>query len=122
MKVGDIYTMSWGYDQTNNTFYRVKALRGKTQAVIQEVDLKVDKAYTEGYSPMSADYVYNPKEYAIRERSVFINDNKKGRIVKKKRECYWEPELERQGQEGFYIDHHFCRPYKGERVYESWYA
>lgn len=119
MKVGDIYTMQWGYEQTNNTFYRVKALRGKTQAVIQEVDLKVDKAYTEGYSPMAADYVYNPKEYAIRERSVFINDNDKGRIIKRQNERWGDPD---KPVEGFYIDHHFCRPYKGERVYESWYA
>lgn len=117
MKVGDIYTMSWGYDQTNNTFYRVKALRGKTQAVIQEVDLEVEQCDPTG--PMAADYRYNPKKYKVGERCVFINDNQKGRIVKRQNERWGDPN---KPVEGFYIDHHFCRPYKGERVYESWYA
>lgn len=122
MKVGDIYVMQWGYDQTNNTFYRVKALRGKTQAIIQKVDLEVESSETQGCAPMAGNFRYNPKSYRVSNCCVFIPNNEKGRIVKRKRECYWEPELERQGQEGFYIDHHFCRPYKGERVYESWYA
>lgn len=119
MRVGDIYHMSWGYDQTNNTFFRVKALRGKTQAIIQEVDLAVDKANSQGYSPMACDYNYNPKRYAVRGRSVFINDNERGRIVKIQKERYGDPDNPR---EGFRIDYHFCAPYKGERVYESWYA
>lgn len=119
MKVGEIYKMTWGYDQTNNTFYRVKALRGKTQAVIQEVYLKVNKAYHEGLSPMSADYEYDPKDYEIRARSVFIDDNNKGRIIRIQKERYADPDNPR---EGFYINHHFCSRYGGERVYESWYA
>ena len=117
MKKGQIYTMSWGYDQTNNTFYRVKALRGKTQAVIQEVELKVKN--TSGVSFMSADYEYDPNDYQVKERSVFITDNEKGRIVKIQNERYGDPD---KPQEGFYIDYHFCRPYRGEKVYESWYA
>lgn len=117
MKIGDIYVMTWGYDQTNNTFYRVKALRGKTQAVIQEVDLEVENCAPTG--PMAADYVYNPKKYTITPRCVFINDNEKGRIVKIQKERYGDPD---KPQTGFYIEHHFCRPYRGEQVYESWYA
>lgn len=119
MKIGDIFKMSWGYDQTNNTFYRVKALRGKTQAVIQEVDLKVKKSHCEGYAPMSGDFEYDPNDYEISARSVFINDNDKGRIIRIQKERYTG---EDQPREGFYIEHHFCAPYKGERIYESWYA
>ena len=118
MKKGDIFTMQWGYDQTNNTFYRVKALRGKTQAVIQEVDLAVK--HCDGIGPMSADYEYDPKKYVLCNRSVFVTDNEKGRIVKIQKER-WHPSNE-EAQEGFYINHHFCSPYKGERLYESWYA
>lgn len=119
MKVGDIFHMTWGYDQTNNTFFRVKALRGKTQAVIEEVDLKVKQTYSEGYSPMAADYEYDPTDVSPRLTSVFIKDNGKGRIVKLQHERWGDPDKPRMG---FYIDHHFCSPYKGERVYESWYA
>ena len=119
MKKGQILHMQWGYDQTNNTFFIVKALRGKTQAVIQEVALKVTKEDTEGYSPMACDRNYDPSIYSVKERSVFINDNEKGRIVKIQKERYGDPNKPR---EGFYINHYFCSPYNGQRVYESWYA
>ena len=118
MKVGDIFVMTWGYDQTNNDFYRVKALRGKTQAVVQEVNLKVEHCAPTG--PMAADYRYNPKDYTITPRSVFINDNEKGRIVKIQTE-EWCPSG-RQPAQGFRIEGHWCAPYKGEALYESWYA
>lgn len=117
MKVGDIFNMQWGYDQTNNTFYRVKALRGRTQAIIQEVALGVAQCDPTG--PMAADYRYDPRNYEVKARSVFIDDNEKGRIVKIQQERYGDPNNPR---EGFYIGYHFCSPYKGERVYESWYA
>lgn len=117
MKKGNIYHMSWGYDQTNNTFFRVKALRGKTQAVIEEVALGVKKC--DEVSSMAADYEYNPESAYKKDWSVFIKDNEKGRIVKIQKERYGDPDNPR---EGFYIDHHFCSPYHGQRVYESWYA
>lgn len=119
MKVGDIFYMTWGYDQTNNTFFRVKKLRGKTQAIIEEVALKVSHAETEGYSDMAADYQYDPTKATPTSSSVFIKDNEQGRIVRIQAERYGDPN---KPCEGFYIEHHFCRPYKGERVYESWYA
>lgn len=117
MKKGSIFHMSWGYDQTNNTFFRIKALRGKTQAVIEEVVLAVKNC--DGVSFMSADYTYDENKAFVKERSVFINDNSKGRIVKIQKERYGDPEHPR---EGFYIDYHFCSPYHGEKLYESWYA
>lgn len=120
MKEGDIYVMSWGYDQTNNTFFRVKSLRGKTQAVVQEVSLEVENARS--YTSMSGDYKYNPKKYKVDKYCVFIPDNEKGRIIKIQKEYYWEKDPEKQGQEGFRINGHFCSKYNGETLYESWYA
>lgn len=117
MKEGEIYVMSWGYDQTNNTFFRVKALRGKTQAVIQEVDLEV-KDYN-CYTGMSGDYAYDTTKYKVGKYCVFIPDNEKGRIVKIAKERWGNPNSTRVG---FYLDHHFCSKYNGEKLYESWYA
>lgn len=117
MKVGDIYSMSWGYEQTNNTFYRIKALRGKTQAIIQEIKLAVKSV--ENSTGMSADYEYDTSDYELVKNSVFVKDNEKGRIVKIREERYGDPD---DKTTGFYIGYHFCSPYKGERMYESWYC
>lgn len=37
VKVGDIFSASWGYEQTNIDFYQVIALRGKTQVVLAAI-------------------------------------------------------------------------------------
>ena len=80
INVGDIYRMSWGYDQTNNTFFRVKELRGKTQVVVQEVYLPIKNR--EGMGFMAENREYDPDNYTIRDRSIFIKDNEKGKICK----------------------------------------
>lgn len=36
-KVGDIYTSSWGYEQTNVDFYQVIETKGKSTVVIQKI-------------------------------------------------------------------------------------
>ena len=116
IKVGDIYHMSWGYDQTNNTFFRVKEKRGKTQVVVQEVWLK--RAEDSPCGPMSADYKYDPTQYEICKNSVFIKDNEKGKICKVKK-SYW---LDEPDPVFTVYNYHTCTKYKGQRVYESWYA
>lgn len=37
LKVGDVLSASWGYDQTNIDYYQVKALVGKRMVEIQEI-------------------------------------------------------------------------------------
>lgn len=37
VRVGDIYVVSWGYEQTNVDFYEVVALKGKKTAVVREI-------------------------------------------------------------------------------------
>lgn len=110
-KVGDILSMSWGYDQTNVDFFRVKELKGRTMVVLQPVKLKVKEV--EAYGSMSGEYRYDPESYEVESYSVFIKDPEKGRAFKIR---------DGGAGRGVYIDYHYLRPYKGERVYESWYA
>lgn len=37
VRVGDIFCVSWGYEQTNVNFYQVVALKGKKTAVVREI-------------------------------------------------------------------------------------
>lgn len=37
VRVGDIFYVSWGYEQTNVDFYQVVALKGKKTAVVREI-------------------------------------------------------------------------------------
>lgn len=116
INIGDIYVMSWGYDQTNNSFFRVKEKRGKTQIVVQEVNLKVAECSPVG--PMSADYKYDPNQYEIRKHSVFIKDNEKGKICKVKKSY----RLNDEDPVFVVYNYHTCTKYNGEQLYESWYA
>lgn len=38
VKVGDIFTCEWGYDQTNQTFYQVQKLVGKASVIVARVN------------------------------------------------------------------------------------
>lgn len=110
-KVGDIFAISWGYDQTNVDFYRIKALRGKTQAVVEPVDMdrQVDST---GF--MCSDSRYDTSTAKLKSWDVFIKDVVKGKIVKFK--DYYKD------SQSFEIGGHIATPYHGEQVYESWYA
>lgn len=112
IKVGDIFEMSWGYEQTNVDFFRVKELRGKTQVVLQEVRLKLVEET--GISGMSADRKYDINNYKICDNSVHIKDNEKGAIKTVKQLKNGHIYINMCSYANAYI-------YKGETVYESWY-
>lgn len=40
IKIGDIFSCSWGYEQTNIDFYIVVGLAGKTMVNLQKIGLK----------------------------------------------------------------------------------
>ena len=111
IKVGDIFYMSWGYEQTNVDFFRVKELKGKTQVVLQEVYLKVKEE--SAYSGMSADRKYDGQEYSIVENSCFVEDNEKG-MIKKVLGTKENPYINMASYANAYL-------YHGEKLYESWY-
>lgn len=114
VKVGDIFYASWGYDQTNVDFFRVKKLRGKTQVVLQEVALKLTE--DDAVSSMASDRRYDPSKFSVLERSFHVKDNEAGAICAVKRDSEDEP------PHMFMKDYLYLTPYKGQRVYESWYA
>ena len=112
IKVGDIFEMSWGYEQTNVDFFRVKELRGKTQVVLQEVVLRILEE--DVINDMACDRKYDINNYAICEKSVHIDDNEKGCIKT----------VKQFGNNTIYVNmtsYAHATLYKGEKVYESWY-
>lgn len=112
VKVGDIFSSSWGYEQTNVNFYQVRELRGEQSVIVQEVypSMTNEKTYAHG---MAADRTYEI-------------DNTKLLPVKKNS----EPMLKRVIKSGYdgelylniasYESAYLCKPGKME-CYESWY-
>ena len=111
IKVGDIFYMSWGYEQTNNDFFVVKELKGSTMVVLQEVVLRLSKE--EGIGSMSSDRYYDINCYEISKNSCFVKDNDKGMLKKilGTKEC---PYINMTSYANAY-------KYNGEKLYESWY-
>lgn len=77
VQVGDIFSMSWGYDQTNVDFFQVVKLCGEKSCRIRGVTPKIKERKPE--SGMSETTVYEiTRELLKPEKSVFIKDTEKG--------------------------------------------
>lgn len=118
VKVGDLFYSSWGYEQTNITFFQVVELVGKKSVRVIEVypELKEEKAV----SSMSSDRTYKIPTGILesRENSIFINDTIKGDLKRLKsyhKDSYNNPTFEAGRSAGF------CYKYEGQELYESWY-
>ena len=123
VKVGDIFSASWGYEQTNNDFFQVVALVGEKSVRVREVHPTIIER--NAVSGMSEDRVYKltneilpPAEY-----SVFIKDQEKGDLKRIKPGYYQDPE---EAKKHCYFDlSSYASAYKCngeiEKVYESWY-
>lgn len=115
VKVGDLFYIDWGYDQTNIDFFQVCALRGKSSVIVRQVS--PERVKMDGVSCMSAYCTYKLPEGILPpdSRSVFIDDNAKGKL------CRVKPGYG-SGLRIRITDHHDASPYHGQKVYESWYA
>jgi hypothetical protein len=71
LKVGDILSYSWGYDQTNVDFYEVLEVKGKRVVIVQEVGQK--SAGGEGF--MSGKVVPNGNRIGQPLRKVASGDS-----------------------------------------------
>lgn len=115
VKVGDIFHMSWGYDQTNNDFFQVVELVGESSVRIREVGLNL---ISEKCGFMCADQLFEvPQngEMAGRiERSIWIKDQECGDVKR----------VFDGGAPYVKIGHHHATKCSGKTVsvYESWYA
>lgn len=124
VKVGDLFSASWGYEQTNVDFFQVIALVGETSVRVREVyPQMIDETPT---CSMAADRTYKLTNDLLpaASHSVFIKDQENGDLKRIKPGYQKDPE-EAKKHCCFYLDS-FANAYKcngeTETVYESWYA
>lgn len=84
VKVGDIFSASWGYEQTQNDFFQVVALVGESSVRVVEVDLPM--VSSQAVSSMSEDRTFKLTRELLphSSRSCFIKDQEKGDLKKLK--------------------------------------
>lgn len=117
VKVGDLFYSSWGYEQTNITFFQIVELVGKKSVRVREVlPEMVNETPTCG---MAADRSYNLTNELLpaREYSTFIKDQEKGDL-KRLKSYHQDSRNNPQFDVSSYCD---AYKYNGEELYESWY-
>lgn len=123
VKVGDLFSASWGYDQTQVDFFQVVALVGETSVRVREViPQMIDESPT---CSMAADRTYKITNELLpaSTHSVFITDQEKGDLKRIKPSYDKDPELAKANcwfNLSSFASAHKCN---GETatVYESWY-
>ena len=115
VKVGDVFYLNWGYDQTNVDFFQVVEVCGETSVRVKHVRPKIVKTDGEGF--MCAHYTYDITEEIMDTDTctVFINDSEHGDI--KRVQMVGDVPYIKVGH------HHASRiPFGLRREYVSWYA
>ena len=119
VKVGDLFTASWGYEQTQSDFFQVIALVGDSSVRVVEVNPQL--VSSKAVSPMSEDRTFkNTKELLPHaSRSSFIKDQEKGDL-KRLKSYAADGKSHPQFNLSSYASAHLC---EGDTitVYESWY-
>ncbi len=84
VQVGDIFSASWGWEQTNVDFFQVVELVGVSSVRVREV--RPQMVDEKGVSPMSADRCYKISREILPpcSSSVFIKDQQRGDIKRLK--------------------------------------
>lgn len=120
IKVGDLFSASWGYEQTNVDFFQVVQLVGKKSVRVRQVNPPMIEETA--VSGMSADRTYKVGGLELLppvRSSVFIKDQERGDMKRLKSYA-----ADGKSNPQFYLDSfadaHFCG---GETMtaYESWY-
>lgn len=124
VKVGDIFSASWGYDQTNVDFFQVVALVGESSVRVREV--RPPMIEDSAVSGMSADRTYKITSELLPpvRSSVFIKDQENGDVKRVTPGYYTDPEEANNNcsfklasyATAFKCNSEICK------VYESWYA
>jgi len=121
VKVGDLFSASWGYEQTNVDFFQVIALVGDSSVRVREVSpVMIEENPT---CSMAADRTYqtntNGKILEPKSYSVFINDQEKGDI-KRLKSFDADGVSHPQFRIASYASATLCTG-ETETCYESWY-
>lgn len=74
VKIGDIFSFSWGYEQTNANYFQVVGLKGTRQVIIREIAYKITE--TTGFES----YKVAPFKDGFLSSSQFIKDNEIGAV------------------------------------------
>ena len=72
VKIGDIFSYSWGYEQTNINYFQVVALKGEKSVVIREIGFQDSNMIERDV------YKVTPKKDSFLTKSQFIKDNTVG--------------------------------------------
>ena len=117
VKVGDIFSASWGYEQTNNDFFQVVELVGSSSVRVREVYLPI--VDSEAVSCMSENRVYQIVRDLLPacSSSVFIKDQERGDL-KRLTEGYSEGSV--KFKLASFASAYLCKADTLE-TYESWY-
>lgn len=116
VQVGDIFSASWGWEQTNNDFFQVVELVGKKSARVRSVNPEL--LSTSAVSGMSEDRTFKLTKEILPPASfsVFIKDQERGDLKR----------LDKWGDKVCFKLSSFAHAYKEDSdtttVYESWYA
>lgn len=124
VKVGDIFSATWGYDQTNVDFFQVIALVGEKSVRVREVNPPIISR--EAVSGMSEDRVYKLTGELLppAPHSVFIRDQENGDLKRLQPGWYKDEEEAKKNcyfRISSFADAHKCNREK-EKTYESWYS
>lgn len=123
VKIGDIFSASWGYEQTNNNFFQVVALVGEKSVRVREVNPSI--VSRKSVSGMSEDRVYKLTNEILppAPHSSFIKDQENGDL--KRLKSGWDADEEKAKQNCYFNLSSFADATKcngeTEKVYESWY-
>lgn len=118
VQVGDIFTASWGYDQTQTDFFQVVELVGELSVRVREVYPRM--IGEDAVSPMSADRTYKITRDILppAPHSVFIEDQERGDV--KRLKSYDKDGKHPQFKLSSFANAYLCEG-NTERTYESWY-
>lgn len=121
VKVGDFFSASWGYEQTNVDYFQVVALVGASSVRVREVAPEIISL--EPTCSMAEDRVYNLDRSRLLPpcpSSVFINDQEKGDL--KRLKSYAADGVSNpQFNLSSFASAYYCAN-ETEKQYVSWYA
>lgn len=118
IKVGDVFGMSWGYDQTNNSYFQVVEIVGTESVRVREIKPRI--LSRESCGPMAEDRTIEITNEILPPSpfSVFIKDNEKGDLKRIQLETWThekKPYIKMGNDWATY-----CEP-GTTSIYESWY-